>query len=80
MVQLVECLLKFNLGASNCQVPHRYGTSIKFIICYIPSFFPEKFLKTQDIKTEINPVLNPRAAGPEGSLMGIPGTAKLMMF
>lgn len=25
----------------------------------------------QDIKTEINPVLNPRA--PEGSLMGIPG-------
>lgn len=34
----------------------------------------------QDIKTEINPVLNPRAAGPEGSLMGIPGTAKLLMF
>ncbi|XP_004138746.1 transcriptional corepressor LEUNIG isoform X2 [Cucumis sativus] len=29
---------------------------------------------TPDIKTEINPVLNPRAAGPEGSLMGIPGS------
>lgn len=28
----------------------------------------------QDIKPEINPMLNPRAAGPEGSLMGIPGT------
>jgi hypothetical protein len=27
----------------------------------------------QDIKSEINPVLNPRAAVPEGSLMGIPG-------
>lgn len=27
----------------------------------------------QDIKPEINPVLNPRAAGPEGSLIGIPG-------
>lgn len=27
----------------------------------------------QDIKSEINPVLNPRAAGPEGSLMAIPG-------
>lgn len=27
----------------------------------------------QDIKTEINPVLNPRAACPEGSLIGIPG-------
>ncbi|KAF7817216.1 transcriptional corepressor LEUNIG-like isoform X1 [Senna tora] len=29
---------------------------------------------TPDIKTEINPVLNPRAAGPEGSLIGIPGS------
>lgn len=29
---------------------------------------------TPDIKSEINPVLNPRAAGPEGSLMGIPGS------
>ncbi|KAM7276268.1 hypothetical protein ACFE04_018134 [Oxalis oulophora] len=27
-----------------------------------------------EIKTEINPVLNPRAAGPEGSLIGIPGS------
>ncbi|KAK1281917.1 Transcriptional corepressor LEUNIG [Acorus calamus] len=27
-----------------------------------------------DIKTEINPVLNPRAAGPDGSLMGMPGS------
>ncbi|CAI0414875.1 unnamed protein product [Linum tenue] len=27
-----------------------------------------------DIKTEINPVLNPRSAGSEGSLMGIPGS------
>ncbi|PKI43552.1 hypothetical protein CRG98_036044 [Punica granatum] len=27
-----------------------------------------------DIKPEINPVLNPRAAGPEGSLIGIPGS------
>jgi len=34
----------------------------------------------QDIKSEINAGLNPRAAGPEGSLMGIPGTAKLLMF
>ncbi|CAK9179219.1 unnamed protein product [Ilex paraguariensis] len=29
---------------------------------------------TPDIKTEINPILNPRAAGPEGSLIGIPGS------
>ncbi|PQM36914.1 transcriptional corepressor LEUNIG isoform X3 [Prunus yedoensis var. nudiflora] len=29
---------------------------------------------TPDIKTEINPVLNPRAACPEGSLIGIPGS------
>ncbi|XP_064948071.1 transcriptional corepressor LEUNIG isoform X4 [Musa acuminata AAA Group] len=27
----------------------------------------------QDIKNEINPVLNPRAAGPDGSLIGVPG-------
>ncbi|KAL4357105.1 hypothetical protein AHAS_Ahas09G0153400 [Arachis hypogaea] len=27
---------------------------------------------TLDIKSEINPVLNPRAAGPEGSLIGMP--------
>ena len=32
----------------------------------------------QDIKTEMNPVLNPRAAGPEGSLIGIPGILKLI--
>ncbi|KAG6772752.1 hypothetical protein POTOM_024172 [Populus tomentosa] len=30
---------------------------------------------TPDIKSEINPVLNPRAAGPEGSLIGIPEMA-----
>ncbi|KAG5048448.1 hypothetical protein JHK85_009551 [Glycine max] len=29
---------------------------------------------TLDIKGEISPVLNPRAAGPEGSLMGMPGS------
>ncbi|KAJ6862356.1 hypothetical protein NC652_039255 [Populus alba x Populus x berolinensis] len=29
---------------------------------------------TPDIKSEINPVLNPRAAGPEGSLIGIHGS------
>ncbi|KAK1260091.1 Transcriptional corepressor LEUNIG [Acorus gramineus] len=29
---------------------------------------------TPDIKTEINPVLNPRAAGPDGSLIGMPGS------
>ncbi|KAJ4957815.1 hypothetical protein NE237_024926 [Protea cynaroides] len=28
----------------------------------------------QDIKSEMNPVLNPRAAGPEGSLIGVPGS------
>lgn len=27
----------------------------------------------QDIKSEINSVLNPRGPGPEGSLIGIPG-------
>ncbi|CBI20987.3 unnamed protein product, partial [Vitis vinifera] len=29
---------------------------------------------TPDIKSEMNPVLNPRAGGPEGSLIGIPGS------
>ncbi|RYR78175.1 hypothetical protein Ahy_A01g002912 isoform D [Arachis hypogaea] len=29
---------------------------------------------TPDIKSEINPVLNPRAAGPKGSLIGMPGS------
>lgn len=29
---------------------------------------------TPDIKTEMNSVLNPRAGGPEGSLIGIPGS------
>ncbi|KAE9459168.1 hypothetical protein C3L33_08928, partial [Rhododendron williamsianum] len=29
---------------------------------------------TPEIKTEMNPVLNPRSAGPEGSLIGIPGS------
>ncbi|CAL9189844.1 unnamed protein product [Musa hybrid cultivar] len=30
-------------------------------------------VSAQDIKNEINPVLNPRAAGPDGSLIGVPG-------
>lgn len=34
----------------------------------------------QDIKSEINPVLNPRAAVPEGSLMGIPGILSSISF
>ncbi|XP_064948068.1 transcriptional corepressor LEUNIG isoform X1 [Musa acuminata AAA Group] len=29
-------------------------------------------VSAQDIKNEINPVLNPRAAGPDGSLIGVP--------
>ncbi|KAF6167949.1 hypothetical protein GIB67_020519 [Kingdonia uniflora] len=29
---------------------------------------------TQDIKSEMNPVLNSRVAGPDGSLIGVPGT------
>ncbi|KAK1298168.1 Transcriptional corepressor LEUNIG [Acorus calamus] len=29
---------------------------------------------TPDIKTEMNAVLNPRAAGPDGSLIGVPGS------
>ncbi|XP_073055404.1 transcriptional corepressor LEUNIG-like isoform X3 [Primulina eburnea] len=29
---------------------------------------------TPDIKGEMNPILNPRAVGPEGSLIGIPGS------
>lgn len=33
----------------------------------------------QDIKPEINPVLNPRAAGPEGSLIGIPGNFAVVL-
>ncbi|KAI8004254.1 Transcriptional corepressor LEUNIG [Camellia lanceoleosa] len=32
---------------------------------------------TPDIKTKMNPVLNPRAAGPEGSLIGIPSIHKI---
>ena len=27
----------------------------------------------QDIKSEMNPMMNPRAAGPEGSLIGVHG-------
>ncbi|KAJ8497715.1 hypothetical protein OPV22_008267 [Ensete ventricosum] len=30
-------------------------------------------VSAQDIKNEINPVLTPRAAGPDGSLIGVPG-------
>ncbi|KAI8011934.1 ATPase 4, plasma membrane-type [Camellia lanceoleosa] len=37
------------------------------------SWNPQLPGSTLDIKTEMNPVLNPRAAGPEGSLIGIPG-------
>ncbi|KAB1204545.1 Transcriptional corepressor LEUNIG [Morella rubra] len=39
----------------------------------LPGSTPD-LMWNQDIKSEINPVLNPRAAGPEGSLMGIPGS------
>ncbi|GMH04614.1 hypothetical protein Nepgr_006454 [Nepenthes gracilis] len=31
-------------------------------------------LPVQDIKSEINPIINAKAAGPEGSLIGVPGS------
>lgn len=77
MVQLEGCLLKFKLEVNNCQGPPRYG--ISFPCCPNPydlfrlSFILGLFMWNQDIKPEINQVLNPRAAGPEGSLIGIPG-------
>lgn len=42
-----------------------------FIICILYFFWSTDLYMNQDIKTEINPILNPRA--PEGSLIGIPG-------
>lgn len=75
MVQLVACLHKFNLATNNYLGPHRYGTFMivtSFSLCLIFLICPD-LMWNQDIKSEINPVLNPRAAGPEGSLMGIPG-------
>lgn len=38
------------------------------------------FTHYQEIKTEMNPILNPRAAGPEGSLIGIPGMLLLLFM
>ncbi|GAB4828337.1 hypothetical protein Ancab_035332 [Ancistrocladus abbreviatus] len=31
-------------------------------------------LSAQDVKSEMNPIMNARAAGPEGSLIGVPGS------
>ncbi|KAJ8442358.1 hypothetical protein Cgig2_018614 [Carnegiea gigantea] len=35
---------------------------------------PQLPLSAQDVKPEINPMINARPAGPEGSLMGVPGS------
>ncbi|KAL2455162.1 Transcriptional corepressor LEUNIG [Forsythia ovata] len=37
--------------------------------------YPSALLNGQEIKNEMNPILNPRTAGPEGSLVGIPDYA-----
>lgn len=82
MVQLVACLHKFKLEINNYQGPHRYGISMQVILLFD---FPYLLwcsdqVWNQDIKSEINPVLNPRAAVPEGSLIGIPGILCLTVF
>ena len=64
------------------QGPHRYGISMQVILLFD---FPYLLwcsdqVWNQDIKSEINPVLNPRAAVPEGSLIGIPGILCLTVF
>lgn len=76
MVQLVGCLHKFKLAINNYQGRHRYGIFAQVTLLIFTFLILCVVLTSmwyQDIKSEINPVLNPRAAVPEGSLMGIPG-------
>ena len=78
MVLLVLSRARYNkpkLGTSHFQVQHRYMLFPlnKFIgnFHYAVAELTETML--QDIKPEINPVLNPRSAVPDGSLIGVPG-------
>jgi hypothetical protein len=76
MVLPVQCPHRSRLEISNCQGPHQYGFHRVLSSFWIFLLFNcSKFclVWNQDIKSEINPVLNPRAAGPEGSLIGIHG-------
>lgn len=81
MVQLVACLHKFKLEINNYQGPHRYGIFMQVILLFDFPYFLwcSDLVWNQDIKSEINPVLNTRAA-PEGSLIGIPGILCLTVF
>lgn len=79
MVQLVECPPKFKRGASNFQALHLSVFNLFLLWNFLLVVFAFAYMLVihmheQDIKTEMNPILNPRAAGPEGSLIGIPGT------
>lgn len=80
MVQLVACLHKFKLEINNYQGPHRYDIFVQVILLFDLFLWCSDLMWNQDIKSEINPVLNPRAAGPEGSLIGIPGILCLTVF
>lgn len=80
MVLLVEYLPKFKHEASNFlglrqSVYSLFLSLDKFLlVVFRLAYVLFIYMHDQDIKTEMNPILNPRAAGPEGSLIGIPGT------
>ena len=78
MVRLVLSQALYNkpkLGTSNFQVQHRYMLFPlnKLLVIFIMLLLSCLNLCLQDIKPEINPVLNPRSAVPDGSLIGVPG-------
>lgn len=83
MAQQVLCHHKFKLGISNFLGLHQLVISLCYIfLIFFLSLYPDVGVLVnvcmQEIKTEMNPVLNPRSAGPEGSLIGIPGILQLI--
>lgn len=64
---------RYRLGTNNFLDQHRLVSSVMWLLFLFVLLMVWRNV-WQDIKTEMNPVLNPRAAGPDGSVIGIPGS------
>lgn len=58
--------------SSACVSSYCYIYEKCYNLCF-SFWFLHVFVLKQDIKSEMNPMMNPRAAGPEGSLIGVHG-------
>ncbi|VAH77420.1 unnamed protein product [Triticum turgidum subsp. durum] len=63
-------------GQSSGQILHGAVGGLSGALQQVQARSPQMPMQEQSIKTEINPVLTPRSAGPEGSFIGVQGSSQ----